>query len=252
VASADGLIFQLPPDGTWATFAGEFEAKFSAVGITPKGKVEMPEQKVTIKGTLTVSSVGAVERNELNCRWIELKTESKIEGGQKTDVLKMLIPEEYLVRGQDPLAHSVLTFFSPKEADKAGLLDEEGFNRIQYEIDRVRLSFPKPLENAKIVKGETVKTDAGVFENCEVITGTTSYDGPLAADGRMHLKGTYRIVVHPKAPFGVVALESQNEGRELSSTSIVSLAGTAKFKLTKTGKGAVSDLPDKGKAKAKQ
>jgi hypothetical protein len=255
-ANADGLIFQLPPDGTWARFIVQTEGKFGAVATPLKGGLkmpELPEQKVAFTSTFTISCVGAVERNQQKCRWIELKAETKAEKIHPLLLLKMLIPEEYLKRGEDPLSHSVVTFFNPKELDKAPLVEsfiDEGFNRIQYEIERFRPNFPKPLENPKIVKGETVKTEAGVFENCEVISGTESFDGALIGDGRWVYKHNYRIVVHPQAPFGVVALESEGEGREIRNNFIGYVTGKTKLQLTQTGKGAVSDLPGKGKEKA--
>jgi hypothetical protein len=36
-ANADGLIFQLPQDGTWATFSVQTEGKFRAVAPRPRG-----------------------------------------------------------------------------------------------------------------------------------------------------------------------------------------------------------------------
>jgi hypothetical protein len=63
---------------------------------TPKGKLEMPEQNLAIAHTFTISSVGAVERNQQKCRWIELKGESKAAKVYPLLVLKMLIREEYL------------------------------------------------------------------------------------------------------------------------------------------------------------
>ena len=71
-ASADGLVFQLPPDGTWARYAVRTEGEF--------GYGDGPKQKVAITGTLTISSVGEVTRTEQKYRWIELKSESKTEG----------------------------------------------------------------------------------------------------------------------------------------------------------------------------
>src|SRR5207248_6467712 len=108
--------------------------------------------------------------------------------------LKMLIPEEYLQRGKDPLSHAVLTFFNPMPVDekKVESFIDEGFNRIQYEIDRFRLPFPKPLDNPKSLKGETVETPAGKFEECEVVTGTSDYDGQLLGQGRSVVKASYR------------------------------------------------------------
>ena len=126
-AYADGLIFQLPADGTWARYAVQIEGEFKA------GK--LPAQRLATTSTLTVSSVGEVTRHEQKCRWIELKMESKGKGMHPEVVLKMLIPEEYLKRDQDPLAHAVSTFFNPKPADKKAApvksYIDEGFNRIQ-------------------------------------------------------------------------------------------------------------------------
>jgi hypothetical protein len=178
----------LPADGTWARYAAQTEAEFKA------GK--MPARKLAMSSTLTVSCVGAVTRHEQKCRWIELKVETEAKGAHRRLVLKMLIPEEYLRRGRDPLAHAVTTFFNPKPADRnAPALEsfiDEGFNRIQYEVDRFRNVFPKPLDDAKALKNETVKVEAGEFKDCEVIAGTSHYDGPLLNDGRSVHDATYK------------------------------------------------------------
>jgi hypothetical protein len=143
LAPADGLVFQLPPDGSWARYAVKTDGEF-AYGDGPK-------QKLAITGTLTISSVGEMTRNEQKCRWIELKSESETEGVYPKLVLKMLIPQDRLQRGQDPLAHARLTFFNPKPVDKEKIeaFIDKGFNRIQYEIDRFRDVCPKPLDNPK-------------------------------------------------------------------------------------------------------
>ena len=238
-AYADGLIFQLPPDGTWARYTMTTEAEFKL------SKRRM--QKITIVGTLTVSSVGEVRRNEQKCRWIEMKWESENRGVHRKLLLKLLIPEEYLRRGEDPLSHVVLTFFDPKAVDqkKAPSVESfigEGFNRIQYEIDRFRDMFPKPLDNLKRLKPELINTRAGKFEDCEVVTGTSSYDGQLMNIGRSVYKGTYRMVLHPKAPFGVVAMYGEMEGHEISPRSHTSLKAKKTLILMEIGKNAVSEL----------
>jgi len=159
-------------------------------------------------------------------------------------VVKMLIPEDRLQRGQDPLAHAQLTFFNPKPVDeeKVESFIDKGFNRIQYEIDRFRDVFPKPLDNAKSKKGETVETPAEKYEDCEILTGTSDYDGPLLGEKRSVAKATYRIVVHPKAPFGVVSMQIESEAREISSRSVVNIKAKKTLTLVETGKNAVSDL----------
>lgn len=246
---ADGLIFQVPADGTWA----RFDAKEDAEHKVNDG----PSKKASVIGTMTVSSVGQLTRNKQPCRWIELKAESKTEGVNPKTVLKMLIPEEYLKRGHDPLSHSLLTFFNPKAGDakKAPSVEshiDKGFNRIQYEIDRFRPRFPVPLDAAKSMKRETVETPAGRFEDCEVIAGSSKYDGPLLADGRGVFSGTYRIVLHPKAPFGVVSLQGALEGREFSARTEASMTIKSSLTLAAVGKDAVSALPDKPEVGSKK
>ncbi len=241
LARADGLVFQLPADGAWALYA---------VKTDGNSRIGELKQEVATTGTLTVSSVGRVTRTKQTYRWLELKAESKSEGAYPKLVLKMLIPEKRLQRGQDPLAHSVLTFFDPKPIDekKAPLLEsfiDDGFNRIQYEIDRFRADFPKPLYDSKSLERETVVTPAGRFEDCEILTGTTGYDGPLIQNGRSVFQGKYRITIHPRAPFGVVAMSMESNGREIGEEDeeVLHVTFTRTLTLMATGENAVSDLP---------
>jgi hypothetical protein len=241
-AFADGLVFQLPPDRTWARYAVKHDGEF--------GHGNEPKQKLTGDGAVTVSSVGQVTRNEQKCRWIEVKQESKAHVSGDGDVsninvLKMLVPEDRLQRGQDPLSRAHLAYFNPKDGDKVGLPVDVGFNRIQYEIDRFRNVFPKPLDNSQSLARETVETLAGKFEDCKVLTGISDYDGPLINEGRMAYKTSYRILVHPKAPFGVVSMEIDSEGREFGRQGVVSVKFKAALKLMEIGKDAVSDLDKK-------
>ena len=236
LTQADGLVFQLPPDGTWARYAVKTDGEF--------GLGDGPKQKLAITGTLVVSSVGEVTRTEQKCRWIELKWESKTNAVYPKLVLKMLIPEDRLQRGHDPLAHARLTFFNRKPVDKEKVESfiDKGFNRIQYEIDRFRDVFPRPLDHPKSLTRETVETEADKFEDCEVLTGRSDYDGPLLGDGRSVFKATYRIVVHPKAPFGVVSMQIETEAREISGEGAVSIKAKKTLTLIETGKNAASDL----------
>jgi hypothetical protein len=242
-ARADGLIFQLPPDGTWARYTLKTEAKFGFGGAQA-----LP---LSLVRTLTVSSVGEVKRNDQTCRWIELELENKGAGKglyQKL-ILKLLIPQDYLRRGEDPLAHPVLTFFDPKPADRRAPLVEsyidEGFNRIQYEIERFRNVFPKPLDNPTKLKAETVETPAGKFEDCEVIAGTSSLDGQLVNNGRTAYHASYRLFLHPKAPFGLVAMHVELKGTEYGHRAVF-VSSKDTLTLSQSGKNAASHLRQEG------
>lgn len=239
IVRGDGLIYQLPEDGTWAKYTVKLncEQKFESI----------PAQKYQIEGTLTISSVGEVLRNEQPCRWIELKFESQSEETYPRLVLKMLIPVDKLKRGEDPLAHAILTFFHRKPMDKKRVESfiEKGFNRVQYEIDRFRDVFPRPLSQARSLPREMVKTAAGTFEDCEVVAGTSSYDGPLVEDGRTVFDARYKTTIHPQSPFGVVGMTIELDGREYGDedVGVLRVKATKTLTLAQTGTRAVSALP---------
>jgi hypothetical protein len=242
----DGLIFQLAPDGTWVRYATTTDGE-----ATSK---ELPKMDLSMTGTLTVSSVGEVTRSQQKCRWIELKSETKAKDAYPKLVLKMLIPEDCARKGSDPLSHCVLTFFDPKPVDAKGIKSyiDEGFNRVQYEIDRFRDVFPPPLANSKSLPRETIETPAGKFEECEILVGTFDYDGPLLGDGRSVFKATYRTAVHPQAPFGVVRMQCEMEGREIHGDFSGSFKAKKTLTLEEIGKDAVSDLPEALQNKTKK
>jgi hypothetical protein len=240
-ALADGLIFQLPPDGTWAKYSVTIEGESKLEGAP----------KIAVTGTLSISSVGEVTRSQQKCRWIELKFENPTSKSYKKLVLKMLIPLDRLKRGEDPLSHSILTFFDPKPTDEKRLESfiDEGFNRIQYEIDRFRNYFPMPLENSKVLMREAVETAAGKFEDCEVVTGTYNYDGPILGGARTVANSTCRIAIHHKAPFGVVSMQVKTDGREIHDEFVGSFTAITTLVLIETGTNAVSDMPEANEKK---
>jgi hypothetical protein len=249
-AVADGLIFRLPPDGAFAEFQGEAVASMELSPeverlLTPEGKVALGDKQTKLRVTVTVSSVGRVRRAGQACRWIEMKwtTEDDRSGARNENVLKVLVAARYLRRGQDPLAHAALTFFNPKGVDRDGVEPAPGFNRIQYELDRFRPVFPEPLRKVVALPKRTVTSPAGTFKDCEVISGVTSYDGPLW-EGRMEFQSEWEIALHEDAPFGIVEMRCRSAGAELGLDDEPSFGfkGTTTLTLAKIGTGAVSSL----------
>ena len=95
---ADGMVFQLPEDGHWVRFD---------IAETGSGPHEDGGQSVTMKGTLTISSVGATDVQGERCRWIEIVLEARRDGQSFTEVGKLLVPERHVGRDQRPLEHFV-------------------------------------------------------------------------------------------------------------------------------------------------
>jgi hypothetical protein len=246
-AFADGLIWRLPPDGTFVEFRGESQGEFKPVlskefaKQLPSKEIEKLEhvQSFKMQNTVTVSSVGEIRRAEQNCRWIELQ----MRAGDNEHVLKILVPEKYLTRGEDPLDHAVLTLFNPKDADRAKVPPEEGFNRIAYETDRFRSVFPMPLKNVRQLPRKTIDTPIGTFADCEVVAGTMEFDRPLAAQGRWEVKSSWQIALHPDAPFGVVHVQCQATGHEFSRNIRSDISMTSTLTISRKGNDAKSTLP---------
>ncbi len=112
---ADGLIYQVPPDGTWVRFQTD-------------GTREAPDGKVVpLTGTITLSSVGVAKVDGEVCRWIEFGGEAKLNDESATQFHKLLIPEKHLGKGQDPLPHVRKAWWthSKRACGKIRVLDKE-------------------------------------------------------------------------------------------------------------------------------
>jgi len=247
-AFADGLIWRLPPDGTFVELRGECQGEFKPVlskefaQKLPSKEIEKLEhvQSFKMQNTVTIGCVGEVRRAEQNCRWIELK----IQADHHENVLKILVPEKFLARGEDPLAHSILTLFNPKDVDRTKAPPEKGFDRIGYEIDRFRPVFPMPLKDVRELPRKTIETPIGTFSDCEMIAGTTEFDRPLLAQGRWEVKSSWQIALHPDAPFGVVQIHSEATAHEYARNTRSDISTTCTLTISRKGSDAKTTLPD--------
>jgi hypothetical protein len=207
-ARAEGLLRQLPEDGSWVRF--DFEAK--------RDGAETGE-----KGSLTISSVGRMSQGNEDYRWIEYKVTTS----SRTILLKLLVSEKYLKSGDSPLGH----------AQKGWLKFANGNTRelnlpIGGEL-LVILSwyFPGPLEGTKKLEKELVASKFGELE-CEGISGRTTV--------LENFHYNYDVRLHKKAPFGVVSCHSD---MELKRDGKVQWTQSTTLKLADFGNEAESALP---------
>src|SRR5262249_12441601 len=96
IARADGLLYQLPEDGSWIRFAAQYTYKFDGMEKVGQGT-----------GTMTMASIGKAREGGEECRWIEFNVKLKDDGGEHTLIRKLLIPEKYLKKGENPTEHVV-------------------------------------------------------------------------------------------------------------------------------------------------
>src|SRR5437870_1015437 len=87
--SAQGLIHQLPPDGTSVKFH---------VAVTQK---TADGQSSNVAAEVVVRSVGVIKAQDGDQRWIEISLRLP----EQTQLLKLAIPEKHFGKGQDPFAH---------------------------------------------------------------------------------------------------------------------------------------------------
>ncbi|HEV3163383.1 MAG TPA: hypothetical protein VGZ22_05040 [Isosphaeraceae bacterium] len=202
VVIADGLIHQLPKDGSWVRFDATGE------GLSPGGEVTL-----TLKGTVTVKSVGMEVVDGTICRWIEIETGMEASGargprGPQTEVFKLLIPEKHLVPGQNPRDHAL----------KAWKKDTKGADReLDLKGDDARaVASLDELLNAGLAKSEKrdgveIKVPGGTFR-CTHLNGRES---PEAGNVDLEIQ----TWLTDEVPFGVVAYRHtkmrKNEGQSL-------------------------------------
>jgi len=226
-AWADGLLFQLPEDGTWARY--DLEATMT------RG-----DETRTAEGLIQMASVGRVTEGDQPCRWIEVRFEAKEnrggDGDQKSrvDVLvtKVLIPEKHLAKGEDPLKHAVRAWSKHQDRDQPKELKDPA----NFERGPLPLVLAAPSKDQKELEAVVVPSKAGDLA-CKGMEGKVEFH----SDRVRTIKGTIETRLHPKAPFGTVsshwALEMHDDGPSKVRKATLNL------KLADFGTGAKSEMP---------
>jgi hypothetical protein len=219
---AEGLIHQLPKDGSWVRF------EVNGKGLAADGTV-----RISIKGTQTISSVGRVSINNEQCRWIEIESEMNFDrAGKKTakftEFFKLLIPEQYLTKGKNPRDH-VLKAYKGSSAKTIRELDLKG--KDSREIQSMDEMFHAPLNQESPLPVITIKTSQKVW-TCKGIKSETKSGGTIfRTETRMN----------ENTPFGVVTYKYENERRQ---NNISQGMRTMEWKFIESGenyKSAASD-----------
>jgi hypothetical protein len=214
-ARADGLLYQLPEDGSWV----RFEAPYSF-------KVDGMEEPGRGTGTLTMASVGKAVESSEPCRWIEFKVCLKDVGPEQILIRKLLIPEKYLRKGENPTEHVVRGWAK---------FNDDAVERAVPVHGRWPAYLAGPLQDEKKLDKRLVETKLGALQ-CDGVTGWIQY-----REGDVHMKVTFEARLHETAPFGVIScrmqFEMNREGQVLQTVD-------ATAKLVDFGKDAKTALPD--------
>ena len=219
-AQADGLLYQLPKDGSWVAFDFEENA-------------ERMNTKINRKGTLYVSSTGQTTEGDEVCRWIEIKREDERNGVvEPTVITKVLIPEKYLKKGENPLEHLVRGWV------KFGDRDPIELDQSNFYGPRLRYWLAGPPEDVEKLNKKVVESKLGKLE-CEGLTGSTVFT--WGRQDELETQLTLHVRLHKKALFGVVSTRMDTEttvnGQPFRNSTIT-------LKLSDFGEDADSQLPD--------
>jgi len=195
---ADGFMYQLPEDGTWARF------DMAGKAVEPDGKL------TTISGTLTLSSVGTVEVDGQKCRWIELGTEAKRNNQEFFDFEKLLIPEKHLVNGEDPLSHvlkawhkhSMIAGGAPQERQDVQNPDSPAGKIVRG--PKLQMFLHGPFDSPRLLGKTSVESKLGPRE-CRGISAEEKLEGAVTFNHK------FVIRLHEDAPFGVVTWEVESK-----------------------------------------
>lgn len=246
-SKADGLVFQLPQDGTKIVMTGD--VKFSSQmelspavdksALSPEVLKSLEPTSSTSRKEVSLSVVGTEQHAQKQCRWLQLAL------GEDGNVLEVLVPEHLCQSGRDPLAGSICTYFNWKHADReAGeIVVPPGFDRTRYELERFRPLFPGPLEKVRKLPRESLETKVGRFDNCEVVSGTTSFEGALLGDGYWECRTEVTLWLHSDAPFGVVQIALDSASDESGEFSTNKIAYKTVLQIESIQDGAKRRLP---------
>lgn len=222
---ADGLIHKLPKDGSWV------EYELTGSGLTPTGEVRM-----TTTGTVTVKSVGQEKVDGKSCRWIEMEIamEAKTSRGlrsRRIDDYKLLIPEDDLAAGKDPLAHVSRLL----KKDVRGFVTEHNLKDGAAEkLKGLATWISKPLGKSEQEKDVELKAPDGTYK-CTRISGKQAGD----SEG---VEMDLETWVTDQVPFGVAAYQVKTQRKEGSNSF--------ELKFVKTGTDAKSSVvPEEKKQK---
>ena len=204
----------LPPDGSWSRW---------------KVTVVRKESGEEFSHTLTISSVGTISDGLKTSRWIELKMEES----DVTTIVKLLIPEEDLLKSDNPTKQLLRGW--EKIGSDARTIDP---NRAQlYAVDLLWL--PGPLQMAKRKpEPKVVDIEKGRLEIAESRSGRQDVE-ISRGDGKATFKTEFSGWSHADVKLGFAAART---------TTRVDLNGTAlstierQYDLEDTGTKATSAL----------
>ena len=184
-ASADGLVYQLPADGSWA----DYELRFTS-------------SATVTTGLLRLRSVGRTQVDGDECRWIELSV-TNTDPPAPDELFKLLIPEQYLNGGSDITPHVRQAWYQRGDAAPQFI----GNDRLELSMGPVEMFLGGPLEHLATLEHQALEVAGiGTLDSARE-TGQVE----LAFDGPERRPVGMTVWRHPRSPFGTVQMRIEVE-----------------------------------------
>lgn len=145
-------------------------------------------------------------------------------------IAKALVPEDQLGKGKSPLKHAIRAYQKDDDGEMGKLKNPSDAKK-----GPLPLILAAPLEQAETLEPEVVSSKLGELP-CPGEKGALAF-----VAGGEKLRVTMANRLNPKAPFGVVAATWEMQIQEGVGSG---MEMHWELKLTDTGKGAKTELPD--------
>ena len=233
---ADGLLYQLPEDGSWVQFR-------ATISMMPPAEAGAAAPAAKMMATMKMSSVGQQTVEGDKCRWIEIELiPDKPQGappapeavpmGPPHMIAKLLLSEKDLHKGGEPLKHFVKGWQKEGDREPGEIKDPNSES-----TGPIPAFLSGPLKDVKELDKKTVDTKLGQLE-CSGITGNQDYK-----QGQSMTNVKFETWLNDKAPFGVVNSTMHYETKHGEQGQAEK--GGVLLELQDAGKDAKSSLPDK-------
>jgi hypothetical protein len=202
--SADDAPAKLPKDGWWVRYFYT---------------LKLEEREITSRRTYSL--VGSTVEHECSCRWVEMQTVETVEGRERTDVLKFLIPEKDLLEAERPLEGLIRCWRKTGEEQ----IEEQKFNMplgvpglvasADFYFGRDFALFPGPQQKSKAVEERrTIEYQRGrlEIETAESFRRITSRRA-LTNGERQEYRDEFKLWNDPAVAPGFAAAKSRIEYR---------------------------------------
>ncbi len=222
IASADGLIQSVPDKGEWV----KYRMANHLFGTSARESERV--------GELRISCVGTVIERDIECRWIEIRTESRHLDGKLAfqSLSKFLIPVEKL-RGGHVGQEDIIRAWTRRASSTPELIKAPLMNGLRF-----AMYFP----------GETSEVDtAGGLNKREFVVNGESIQSQETCRQQVSFDSKERHILefdlwkNEATQFGVVG--AKIETRRYSGDRLLSTF-TRNYEVIESGSSAISELPD--------